>query len=132
MFKAKDKNGQQIFLKDIVQYVEMDLMGEAIPHKGVAIAIPSEEIVEVQDIEGGIPCVVNADSVIVLESLVQQVVALSTVEELQELLTNAEARYNIEVEKSKKKRGGGRSGTRQPKAKPEPVDMSDVEIDVEI
>lgn len=112
MFKAKDKNGTEVFLRDKVKYEgvldAMGLLGEV---EGLVILIPEENTVQVQSLEGGTPEMKSADEVEVTYSLVQKVAALSNNAELQELIMQAELRYDKAVADGKKK------GTRSPRAK---------------
>ena len=114
MFKVADKNGQQIFLRDKVKYEGApDAMGLLSQQEGMVIATPSETKVEVQSLEGGPPEVVDADSVVVTYSLVAKIAHLSSHEELQKMILEAEIRYDKAVKDGKpKRRTSGASSTR--------------------
>lgn len=120
MFTVKDMKGQQIFLRDKLSYEaavdDMGLLGQV---EGLAISFPNEEQVQVQPLgKGGTPVILKGAEVVVTYSLVQKIAALSNNDDLQDLLQNAELRYNRAVDSEKKtKRGGGRG--KKP-AKPNP------------
>lgn len=105
MFIVKDKTGQEIFLKDKVRYEGVvDSMGLLDQVDGYVIALLSEDMVQVQPLGGGVPVPVQGDTVLVTDSLTQRVANLSTHEELQELLKDAEDRHLVAVQASKKPR----------------------------
>lgn len=121
MFKCIDKNGQDIFLKDTVKYeVPPDPISgsdETTFRKGTIISIPQEYKVEVQDDEGGTPFLIDADMVVVIESLTQAVYDLHNNEQLEQLLLMAEERQAQAVANATpKRRSGGGGGTKKPKA----------------
>lgn len=121
MFKVKDKKGQQIFLRDKVKYEapvdDMGLLGEA---EGLAIGFPAEGMVQVQPLtKGGVPSIIGSAEVEVTYSLVQKVGLLSTNEDLQELLAEAEKRYNSAVDSLKKPRK--KAATKRPVKPREPA-----------
>jgi hypothetical protein len=117
MFKVADKNGQQIFLRDKVKYEgKADDMGLMSQQEGMIIATPSETKVGVQSLEGGPPEVIDSCDVVVTYSLVAKIANLSTNEELQELINNAEIRYDKAVADGKPARKT-RSGTGNATAK---------------
>jgi hypothetical protein len=128
MFKVADKNGQQIFLRDKVKYEgKPDDMGLLSQQEGMVIASPSETKVEVQNLEGGPPEIVDSNSVVVTYSLVAKVANLSSLEDLQLMVSEAEIRYDKAVKDSKparKKRGAGK-GTAAAKAKAETESLFD-------
>lgn len=110
MFGAKDKNGQQIFLRDTVSYeAQVDSMGLLGTAEGEVLTIPSENMVQVQPLNGGAPEIMEADLLTVTYSLIAEVANLKTNEELQELVLKAELRYGTAVTASKSKRGGKRT-----------------------
>jgi hypothetical protein len=93
MFKAVDRTGQEIFMKDKVSYIVQDSMGAEDIATGYIIGIPSEELVQVQPDQGGTPEIVKADSLEVTDSLVQDVAALSDHEAFQAMLKETESRH---------------------------------------
>ena len=108
MFKATDKNGQQIFLRDTVKYeAEIDDMGLLGEEEGQVISVPSETMVQVQPLGGGVPATRPSDTLEVTYSLVGKVAGLASHEELQELVANAELRYSAAVSATKKSRATG-------------------------
>jgi len=127
MHKVVDKNGQQIFLRDHVKYDgKADDMGLLSQQEGMIIASPSETKVEVQSLEGGPPEVIDSCDVVVTYSLVAKIAGLSTQEELQEMINNAEIRYDKAVADGKparKKRSS--SGNAAAKAKKETESLFD-------
>lgn len=120
MFKAVDKNGQQIYLRDTVKYeAQVDDMGMLGEEEGQVILIPSENAVQVQSLAGGVPLIYASDKLEVTYSLVGRVAGLASNEELQELVNNAELRYSAAVAATKTKRGGGKAKAKAPaKANP--------------
>ena len=104
MFIVKDKNGQEIFLTDIVTVPdEPDLMGEITSyHSGTVIALPTEDTVQVQSLEGGIPLIYESDQVEVTDSLIQRVAGLANHEEFQRIIAEAEQRHAEAVASGKK------------------------------
>jgi len=113
VFKAKDKNGQEIFLKDRVGYtgvVEGELMGDEVSLEGIIILIPSETQVEVQPLGGGLPFLMPSEEVHVKDSLVHRVANIATIEQFQALIFDTEKRYQDEVASGKKPRKGGGGG----------------------
>lgn len=128
MHKVEDKNGQQIFLRDKVKYEgKPDDMGLTSQQEGMIIASPSETKVEVQSLEGGPPEIKDSCDVVVTYSLVAKIANLSSNEELQEMINNAEIRYDKAVADGKparKKRSSSASGAAA-KAKKETESMFD-------
>lgn len=116
MFKAKDKNGQQIFLRDRVKFeTPVDDMGLLAEAEGQVIALPSETKAEVQSLEGGAPFILDACDLVVSYSLVSEVANLSSNEELQLMIAQAEIRYDQAVKDSKPARKTRTKGTRTKK-----------------
>jgi hypothetical protein len=121
MFKAKDKNDQQIYLRDTVKYeAVIDDMGMLGAEEGTVLTIPAETQVQVQSLNGGPPVIMDACDVEVTYSLVADIANLSSNEQLQEMVLKAELRYTAAVTASKTKRGGGR-GKATPKEKKGPA-----------
>ncbi len=105
MFLVKDKTGQEIFLKDKVRYEGVvDSMGLLDQVDGYVIALLTEDMVQVQPLGGGVPVPVPGCEVLVMDSLTQRVANLSSHEELQAILKEAEDRHLVAVEASKKPR----------------------------
>lgn len=118
MFLVKDKHGVQIFLRDTVKYeAEQDDMGLLGEEEGTALLFPEEGTVQVQSLKGGVPVMMPADQVEVTYSLVQKIAELGSNTELQELIKNAEIRYDKAVADTKKPR---KSGKAKKEAKPNP------------
>ena len=105
MFVVRDKNNTQIFLRDTVKYeAEIDEMGLLGEQEGTAILFPTETKVQVQSLNGGTPELLDSALVEVTYSLVQKITELGSNAELQELILNAEERYNKAVKDGKKPR----------------------------
>jgi hypothetical protein len=117
-FQVKDKNGVQIFLRDTVKYeAELDDMGLLGDEEGTALLFPEEGTVQVQSLNGGTPVMMQSDKVEVTYSLVQKITALGGSADLQELINNAEIRYDKAVAATKKPR---KSAKAKAEAKPNP------------
>jgi hypothetical protein len=118
---VKDKHGVQIFLRDTVKYEgEIDSMGLLGECEGTALLFPTEDTIQVQSLRGGVPIMMKSADVEVSYSLVQQIAALGSSADLQELVINAEVRYDTAVENAKTKRKSGTSTRAKKQAKPNP------------
>jgi hypothetical protein len=119
MFKVVDKKGTIVNIKDEVTYQKMqtDLFhdGETKDVDGIVIALLDETTVQVQPEEGASDTVM-ASHLTVTGSLINDVEALSTTEDMQKLVYDAEKRYADECEKNGKGGGGG-TKTRAPAKK---------------
>ena len=125
MFNVYDKNKQAIFIRDIIIYDwQVDMFADEPEQvEGTVIALPAEDKVQVQPIEGGVPVIIDSDQCAVTYSLVQKIANLGSNAELQDLLLNAEARHNTAVADSKAKRGGsGKKKATKAKKAPNPFD----------
>lgn len=131
MFVVKDANGQQIYLRDTVSYeAVVDDMGLLDTEEGQVLLLPEEGMVQVQPLKkGGTPFMIESEKLTVTYSLVASVANLSNHAELQEMVLNAEKRYEgaVQDEKDKKKRKPRTSGgSSTPKAKKTNVDLGDL------
>lgn len=107
MKTAKDKSGQEIFLRDKVSYeAEIDDMGLLGQEEGQVILVPEEGVVQVQPLgkKGGAPILMKSADVMVTYSLIHDIANLSTHEGLQSMVLAAETRYDDAVKAAKKPR----------------------------
>ena len=104
MREIKDKEGNNLHIKDKVEWEEADMMGEVETYTGFVIAFPSDSTVQVQDLEGGLPMVKDVTEVIVRESLIGDLEKATTQDEFLSIVEKMEARYEEVVEKKASKK----------------------------
>ncbi len=108
MFKCIDKGGTQIHIEDLVS--EQD------ESQHIVMNLYEDLTVKLCPVKKGLPKIVPALSVLVKESFIKNLQNLSSCEELQEILNNAETRFNTKPKK-------GSKGKRKAKAVEEEVEL---------
>ena len=105
MFECKDAEGVQIHIEDVCELVEETEMGLPVGAVVLIVNIYNEEEVKVCPEEEGTTEVISPESLKVNKSFIQELTALSTHEETQDMIANAEARYAERVQREKERKG---------------------------
>ena len=118
MFECKDSKGVQVHIDDVCELVEESEMGLPVGAIVLVMNIISEEEVKVCPEEVGVPEVIHPEALQVNESFIQELTALSTHEELQDMIVNAEARYAERLQREKERKGNKKRASGGTRAKP--------------
>lgn len=95
--KARDKENVIISLRDMVEYpdTQRDMFDDQPVTVGQVISMPSEDKVCIQPEGGGLSFILDASVCLIKSSLVQDIISLSTDEELRRIIEGAETRFSL-------------------------------------
>ena len=109
MFECKDAEGTQVHIDDVCELVEETEMGLPVGAIVLIMNIYNEEEIKVCPEEEGTPEVISPETLKVNKSFIKELTALSTHEETQDMIANAEARYAERVQREKERKGKKKS-----------------------
>ncbi|MCP3685964.1 MAG: hypothetical protein GY861_25235 [bacterium] len=110
MFNCKDKGGRQIHIEDVA-ILATDHEEIIAGTECTVIGIFSEEEVQINPVNVGEPCLVSPETLEVRASFIEDILGLTTDEELQTIIKDMESREEVyrESKKRKVKKEGGKS-----------------------
>ena len=116
MFDCVDSKGSQVHLEDVATLVEPSPKLLPVGAVVLVVNIYGEDEVKIMPEEAGVAEIVSPEILEIKSSWVSELTSLATNEDLQDLLTNAEARFNDRL--SRQKETKAKKKTASAKAKP--------------
>ena len=106
-FQILDKEGKKVHIKDIVSYPTTTQMGDVEEKQGFIVCLLPENMLEVQPETGGVPLLIPACHVSVVQSIIMDILSLKSNGDFQRMMLEAQHRFLIEKSNSKKVKGSG-------------------------